>query len=94
MWSKNIWPKRDDTTSNDSSSYGRSSTFPSFHSISCTSTKIASSFARTKSSGVKSTPATLAPVISLAVIAVLPVPYTISRTRSSGEESLLSFQYS
>jgi hypothetical protein len=49
------------------------------------SAKDTSAFAWEGSSGVKSTPVTLAPPILLAVMAVLPVPHDTSSTLSLGE---------
>ncbi len=78
----NICPRLENTMSNELSGKGRSSASPCFHSIpSVTPARAASSFARSKSSGVRSIPITFPPALH-AVMAVMPVPHATSSTCS------------
>ena len=71
----NICPRLENTMSNELSGKGRSSASPCFHSIPYIKpARAASSFARTKRSGVMSIPITFAPALH-AVMAVMPIPH-------------------
>src|SRR5215204_5261061 len=81
LFCSNFWTRRN-TMSNELSGKGRSSASPCFHSIpSVTPARAASSFARSKSSGVRSIPITFPPALH-AVMAVMPVPHATSSTCS------------
>ena len=82
-WSgANITPNTEITASKLPSSNGSASASPSRHSIS-TPASAAAARPPSRSSGVRSSPVTVAPVRAAGIVA-LPVPQATSRTSSSG----------